>query len=125
MKTDFENENKPSTEPATSRFDGEFAQVFAKTLNKSLDDIDDVTVARLKKSRYQALSHSSYFSRKWIPVSIAASLAFLAVLPILWHQHSVQNAVNNEFDMISQEVPPAAQELDDIEMLIAMDDIDV
>jgi hypothetical protein len=109
----------------SSRVDNEFATVLAKTLDESLEDIDEVTQARLKKSRIQVLSHSPSASKKWISLSVAASLAILVALPVLWNKSNIENVTVPDADMISQEIPLPEQELDDIDMLMAMDDTDV
>jgi hypothetical protein len=109
----------------SSKGDNEFAKVLTKTLDESLEDIDEVTLARLKKSRIQVLSYSASASKKWISLSVAASVAILIALPVLWNNSNIENSDIADAELMSQEVPPPEQELDDIDMLMAMDDTDV
>lgn len=48
----------------------------------------------------------------------------LVAVPIVWQRYNAQQFSDADIELISQEIPPAAQELDDMEMLIAMDDMD-
>lgn len=103
--------------------DEKFAAAVSQTLDKSLADIDDINVQRLKNARVRALSSSSP-SRKWISLSVAASLAVLLLIPLVEHQHLLSSSVEQELDVVTQEVPYSAEELDDIEMLMALEDSD-
>jgi hypothetical protein len=111
----------------SSSADNEFSKVLAKTLESSLENIDEMTLARLKKSRVNSLYYSFLGSKKWMSFGVAASLAILVALPVLWSDsnNNIENSVIADADLMSQEVPPPEQELDDIDMLIAMDDTDV
>lgn len=109
----------------------ELAQTLAHTLDKSLTEIDDLSLQRLKNARAEALAaspvqllKSTYFSSRSARFGVAASLIMLLAVPVLWQRHNAQQLSDQEGDLISQEIPPAAQELDDMDMLMAMGDID-
>jgi hypothetical protein len=121
-----------------SPIDEKLATTISCTLDKSLDDIDDISLQRLKNARLQALRHSNKSMRQRLPLSIAASVAALLLIPILFQQLS---GSKQELDLVSQqvpfvqenfsqeslaqEVPLSSQELDDLEMLMALEDSDV
>ena len=105
--------------------DAQFAQILAQTLDASLHDIDELNLQRLKKARTHALSSSTRSSSKWIALSVAASLLMLVAAPAIWQQKNVQNVAELNAELISADAPLGAQELDDIDMLMAMDDGDV
>ncbi len=112
---------------STQKSEEELAKTLAHTLDKSLAEIDDLSLQRLKNARADALSHSvnsANFSSRFIRFGIAASLITLVVVPILWHQYNAQQFSDADVELVLQEIPPAAQELDDMDMLIAMGDID-
>ncbi len=107
--------------------DDEFAKILVHTLDKSLADIDDLSLQRLKNARVNALvnpAQLTYSSPKWKHFAVAASLIMLIAAPVLWQQHNAQQFNDADAEFISQEMPPAAQELDDMDMLLAMDDAD-
>lgn len=107
--------------------DDKFAKTLAHTLDKSLADIDDLNLQRLKNARANAFINSAqltYSSPKWTHFAVAASLIMLIAAPVLWQQHNAQQFNDADAEFISQEMPPAAQELDDMDMLLAMDDAD-
>jgi hypothetical protein len=121
-----------------SPIDEKLATTISCTLDKSLDDIDDISLQRLKNARLQALRHSNKSMRQWLPLSIAASVAALLLIPILFQQLSgskqeldlasqqVPFAQENfSQESLAQEVPLSSQELDDLEMLMALEDSDV
>lgn len=124
--------------PELSAADEKLAAILSQTLDKSLDDIDDISVQRLKNARLQALHQSNKPSRQWLPLSIAASVAALLLIPIMFQQLS-SSTPNIELaaqpipfiqegfvqENLSQEVPFSPQEMDDLEMLMALEDSDV
>jgi len=95
-----------------------------QALDKSLDDIDDVTLQRLKKTRIKALHHPSEFSRKWVQLAAAASVAALLLIPFVMHQQAVNSSLDSELEIVSQDMPISAEEMDDIDMLMALEDTD-
>ncbi len=104
--------------------DEKFAARVGQTLDKSLLDIDDVSVQRLKNARAYALNQSSKPSRKWISLSVAASLAVLLLIPLVTHQHLFISSAEQDLDVLAQEIPYSMEEMDDIEMLMALEDSD-
>lgn len=124
--------------PELSAADESLAVTLGQTLDKSLDDIDAVSLQRLKNARLQALHQSNKPARQWLPLSIAASLAALLLIPILFQQLSSSKQdldlasqqvpfVQENFsqESLAQEVPLSSQELDDLDMLMALEDSDV
>lgn len=111
--------NKISQDAQTK--DEELAVEIAHGLNKSLDDIDELSLQRLKNARATALSHASKPSRKWANISIAASLIALVLIPVVANRYSQDEALDQDFEIVSQEVPYSAEEMDDIEMLMALE----
>jgi hypothetical protein len=124
--------------PELSAADENLAVILSQALDKSLDDIDAVSLQRLKNARLQALHQSNKPSRQWLPLSIAASVAALLLIPILFQQLSGSKQdldlasqqvlfVQENFlqESVAQEVPLSSQELDDLEMLMALEDSDV
>lgn len=111
-------------EPELPKRDKAFTQVLATTLNKSLDEVDEVTRHRLKQARAQALSHAvQKKSPAWIRLSVAASLGVLLLAPFIVMNFSQHHANEQIVEVLSQDMPDA-QELDDIDMLMAMEDAD-
>lgn len=119
--------------PELSAADENLVVTLSQTLDKSLDDIDVVSLQRLKNARLQALHQSNKSVRQWLPLSIAASVAALLLIPIMFQQLS---SSKQDLDLASQtipflqeslvqEVPLSSQELDDLEMLMALEDSDV
>ena len=104
--------------------DATFAASLAQALDKSLDDVDDLSLQRLKNVRAQALSQPVNASRKWISLSVAASVAALLLIPIVIHQSSSNSSSDQELEVVSQEVPYSVEEMDDIEMLMSLEETD-
>jgi hypothetical protein len=95
-----------------------------QSLDKSLNDIDEVNLQRLKNARVKALNHSSTFSRKWVQLGAAASVVALLLVPIMLHQQPVNSTFDSELEVVSQELPISVEEMDDIDMLMALEDTD-
>ncbi len=119
--------------PELSAADEKLAVILSQTLDKSLDDIDDVSLQGLKNARLQTLHQSNKPSRHWLPLSVAASVAALLLIPIMFQQLS---SSKQDVDLalqevpflqesLAQEVPLSSQELDDLEMLMALEGGDV
>lgn len=100
------------------------AQTIAGTLDKSVDQLDDITLQKLKRARENALKQTPKASRKWGSLSVAASIAILLIAPVVWQQHQSATFAEQDFDVIAQDIPIDSQEMDDIEMLMAMEDTD-
>ena len=95
-----------------------------QSLDKSLNDIDEVNLQRLKNARVKALASPSHLTRNWVPLSVAASVAALVLVPVLMHYQSTNTPADQEFEIVSQELPISAEEMDDIDMLMALEDTD-
>lgn len=103
---------------------GLIAKTIADTLDKSVDQLDDITLQRLKNARANALMQHPKKSRKWVSLTLAASIAMLLIAPIAWHQHQNSTTAEQDLDVIAQDIPVDAQEMDDMDMLMAMGDTD-
>lgn len=105
----------------TQTVDEKMAAEIAHGLNKSLDDIDELSLQRLKNARVNALAHSATPSRRWLSASIAASLVALVLIPVVAHKYSLHVHSDQEYDIVSQDIPYSAEEMDDIEMLMSLE----
>lgn len=105
--------------------DSELPQRLAKTLDQSLHEIDAISLQRLKKSRAQALAYSVNGSRRWFPASAAAGFMLLVAIPVFWQASAGKKISDMDNEIISQDIPLAVQDLDDLDMLIALEDGDV
>lgn len=103
-------------------------QVLIASINQSLDnslnDIDEFNLQRLKNARAKALSHSPMATRKWFSLSVAASFAALLLIPVVMHQHTVNSVIEPELEIVSQDLPMSAEEMDDMDMLMALEATD-
>jgi hypothetical protein len=75
-------------------------------------------------ARVKALAYSPAAARKWVSLSVAASVAILLLVPIIMHQHSLNSSLEPELEIVSQELPISTEEMDDIDMLMALEDTD-
>jgi len=111
----------------TSQTDSKSDQVFITAINqsldKSLDDIDELNLQRLKNARAKALSVNSMSFGKWASFSVAASIAALLLIPVVMHLQT-DSPIEPELEMVSQEIPISVEEMDDIDMLMALEDTD-
>ena len=103
--------------------DEKFAATVSEALDKSLADIDEMSLQRLKNARAHALNQSAP-SRKWISLSVAASLAALLLIPVVSHQYLSVSSDEQDLEVVAQEVPYSTEEMDDLEMLMALEDSD-
>lgn len=110
--------------PNNSKVDQTLAAAINQSLNNSLDDIDELSLRKLKTARAKALSHSPVSARKWVSLSVAASVVALLLVPVIMHQQSVNSSIEPELDIVLQELPISAEEMDDIDMLMALEDTD-
>lgn len=95
-----------------------------QSLDKSLDEIDELNLQRLKNARAKAINNSPAKNRKWVPLSVAASVAALLLIPVVLNQDSGNSNIESELEIVSQETPISAEEMDDIDMLMALEDTD-
>ncbi|GGY69891.1 hypothetical protein GCM10011613_12820 [Cellvibrio zantedeschiae] len=98
--------------------------VITHSLDKSLDDIDELNLQRLKQARANALNFSSIKNRRWIPLAAVASLAALLLVPFVLQNYPHHSLAESEFEIVSQELPLSSEEMDDIDMLMALEDTD-
>jgi len=120
-----------SEQPERLNEPDEFSRELVATLDRSLDGqegsphgLDDLTLQRLKVARVKALqqSRTGRFNKKIIPAVAAAAIAAVLLVPVFWHQQGVDGIDTDE--VAALEIPPSAQELDDLDMLIALEDED-
>lgn len=108
--------------------DEKLAVCVSRALDKSLDDIDELRLQRLKNARVHALNQShdqsSGAARKWISLRVAASVAVLLLIPVAMHQDLFNSSGDQDLEVVVQEVPYSTEEMDDIEMLMALEDSD-
>lgn len=105
--------------------DEKLVTAIGQALDESLDEIDDLSAQRLRTARVRALNSSAKSSRKWVPLSMAASVAALLLIPIVYHQYPFTDAIDPESDIVLHEIPYSAEELDDMEMLMSLGEPDV
>lgn len=105
--------------------DERLAKTIAGTLDESLQALDEVSLQRLKQARVKSLAtpkpSAAYRHRKML---IAAGFALLALIPVI-SQHSAFQSVDQDMEMALQEAPLSAEEMDDMDMLMALEDTDV
>jgi hypothetical protein len=118
IEVDMANKNLPE-----QAADERFAATVSETLDKSLVDIDEMSLQRLKNARAHALNQAAP-SRKWISLSVAASLAALLLIPVVSHQYLSGSSDEQDLEVVVQEVPYSTEEMDDLEMLMALEDSD-
>ena len=104
--------------------DEKLATSLSQTLDKSLVDVDELSLQRLKNARTHALNQSAKPSRKWISLSVAASLAALLLIHLVANQHLFNFSGDQDLEVVVQEIPYSPEEMDDIEMLMALEDFD-
>lgn len=102
----------------------EFSREVVVSLNDSLEELDELTLQRLKAARAKALRQPRAGLGKWAAMGAAAA-AITAVLltPALWHKHTV-DGLDADTVAVLEELPPSAEELDDLDMLLALEDDD-
>ena len=67
----------------TSERDEQLSRQVADSLERSLDDLDEHTLAQLARARRTAINHRSY-KREWMGgLAVAASVAALVVVPMV------------------------------------------
>ncbi|MFO1387553.1 hypothetical protein [Cellvibrio sp.] len=115
----MQKENEPENRDDANQV---FIQTVNQALDKSLDDIDELSLQRLKNARVKALSTSS--RSKWIALSAAASIAALLLIPVATQHFSNKATIDSELEIAAQDIPLSAEEMDDIDMLMALEDTD-
>lgn len=103
--------------PSAKVQDEELSRQVTESLERSLDNLDDYTLARLAKARRTALERRH--QRQWLGgVAVAASLAALMVIPIAGKlgQQSPSDFLDNTTSYLQED----SQMLLDMEMLLAI-----
>ena len=104
------------------------AQAISNTLDKSLDGLDELSQQRLKNARAAALAQAAApkptISHRRALLGMAAAFALLLLTPLVWQQQTTPSPVQ-DIEMALQEIPLTAEELDDLDMLMALEDTDV
>ena len=94
-------------------------------LDQSIDELDELSLQRLKNARMKARSQDVERKRAaWIPLGAAASIAVLLLSPIAWYQYAPKSNLNNDYPIAIQDAPIDQQELDDVDMLMSLVDSD-
>lgn len=118
--------NSPDANVKTDQVlaDRVLSDAIGQSLDKSLDQIDELDLQRLKHARKKALAGSPVVNRQWIGLSVAASIAVLLLVPVVINQQTESHAIAPELEVVSQEMPVSTEEMDDIDMLMALEDSD-
>jgi hypothetical protein len=113
-------EANPGGGPKSGRPADEFVSALSASLDESVQDIDEVSLVRLKRARAVALQQPKSYRRTWIAIGVAACFGALLLAPLVW-----QPQVTLDVDAaIALDIPPSAEELDDLDMLLALEDSD-
>ena len=119
--------SETNNSPDKENFQAALAKVAAHSLDQSVESIDDLTSFRLKQIRQKALTESPgkrfnvEFNKQW---AVAACLVLAVGLPSAWLLHSGSQLESEESAFISQELSLDAQDFDDMDMLIALEESD-
>lgn len=116
--------NSPHSSPGNdNNADETFIKAINQALDKSLDEIDEMNLQRLKSARAKALILPAQ-NHKWVALGVAASIAALLLIPVVFNRDSGNSNIESELEIVSQESPMSAEELDDLDMLMALEDTD-
>lgn len=108
----------------TSERDEQFSRQVAESLERSLDDLDEHTLAQLSRARRTAVNHRSY-KREWIGgLAVAASVAALVVVPMVG-QFDQANPQPDAQDLNMSYMQEDPQMLLDMEMLLVIGESDI
>jgi hypothetical protein len=108
----------------TSERDEQFSRQVADSLERSLDDLDEHTLAQLARARRTAINHRSY-KREWIGgLAVAASVAALVVVPMVG-QFDQTSHQPDDLDLNMTYLQEDPQMLLDMEMLLAIGESDI
>ena len=108
----------------TSERDEQLSRQVADSLERSLDDLDEHTLAQLARARRTAINHRSY-KREWIGgLAVAASVAALVVVPMVG-QFDQTSHQPDDLDLNMTYLQEDPQMLLDMEMLLAIGESDI
>lgn len=121
---------KDPHQPTTSECDEQFSRQVADSLERSLDDLDEHTLAQLARARRTAVNHrsprfESIGKREWMGgLAVAASVAALVVVPMVG-QFDQANSQSDAQDLNMSYLQEDPQMLLDMEMLLAIGESDI
>lgn len=108
----------------TSERDEQLSRQVADSLERSLDDLDEHTLAQLARARRTAINHRSY-KREWMGgLAVAASVAALVVVPMVG-QFDQTSHQPDDLDLNMTYLQEDPQMLLDMEMLLAIGESDI
>ena len=108
----------------TSERDEQLSRQVADSLERSLDDLDEHTLAQLARARRTAINHRSY-KREWMGGrAVAASVAALVVVPMVG-QFDQTSHQPDDLDLNMTYLQEDPQMLLDMEMLLAIGESDI
>ena len=108
----------------TSERDEQLSRQVADSLERSLDDLDEHTLAQLARARRTAINHRSY-KREWVGgLAVAASVAALVVVPMVG-QFDQTSHQPDDLDLNMSYLQEDPQMLLDMEMLLAIGESDI
>ena len=108
----------------TSERDEQLSRQVADSLERSLDDLDEHTLAQLARARRTAINHRSY-KREWMGgLAVAASVAALVVVPMVG-QFDQTSHQPDDLDPNMTYLQEDPQMLLDMEMLLAIGESDI
>lgn len=114
--------NDPHQPP--SERDEQLSRQVADSLERSLDDLDEHTLAQLARARRTAINHRSY-KREWMGgLAVAASVAALVVVPMVGQFDQTSHQPDG-LDLNMTYLQEDPQMLLDMEMLLAIGESDI
>ena len=113
----------PQQSNASER-DEQLSRQLADSLDRSLDDLDEYTLAKLARARQAAVSQRSY-KREWMGgLAVAASVAALVVVPMAGKFDRAELKLD-PMDATMSYLQEDPQMLLDMEMLLAIGESDI
>ena len=108
----------------TSGRDEQLSRQVADSLERSLDDLDEHTLAQLARARRTAVTHRSYKREGMGGLAVAASVAALVVVPMVG-QFDQANPQPDAQDLNMSYLQEDPHMLLDMEMLLAIGESDI
>lgn len=95
----------------------------ARQLDQHGEQVDELTAKRLENIRVQALNHVKKTSRfnAWKQGAVAA-LFVVAVVPLAWHFNESASLQKIEPELLGATL--SAEDLDDLDLLMGLEDVD-
>ena len=110
----FNKDSKQESDMERNNEQDNFSEKVRKVLDDSADDIDELTLSRIRAARANAVSTADKKhapGRGWIPVGSFATVLFVVLAAFLFNQ--------NKGDL------PLSIEADDMEMLSSVDSLEI